>query len=67
MTNQLVQLHYQDHFLDHGFQFGNVREFVSYIASLDLDYIWVFDESTPGAESIATYFPRITFVEEVYK
>jgi hypothetical protein len=67
ITNQLVQLHYRDYLLDRGPQFKDPDEFVRYIRSLELDYIWIFDEKAPGADIIRANFPEITFVEDVYK
>ena len=67
MTNQLVQLHYQDYLLDRGTGFADPGEFVKYIQSLDLDYIWIFDTKAPGAQIIASNFPDKVFVEDIYK
>jgi hypothetical protein len=67
LTNQLVQLHYQDYLLDAGMSFANPDEFVKHVQSLDLDYIVVFDTKAPGAQIIASHFPDRTFVEDIYK
>jgi hypothetical protein len=67
LTNDLVQLHYQDYLLDKGREFKDPNEFVEYIQSLELDYIVVFDEQAPGADIILDCFAEKTFVENSFK
>lgn len=63
-TNQLIQLHYQDYLLDHREPFSSPDEFVAYVRSLDLDYIFIFDPKAPGAEILLNNFPEKTIVQE---
>lgn len=66
LTNQLIQLHYQDYLLDQGPDFTNPADFVAYVRSLDLDYIVIFDPAAPGADSLLEHFSDITIVEDRY-
>lgn len=66
-TNQLIQLHYQDNLLDHGEPFSSPNEFVTYVRSLDLDYICIFDPKAPGAEILLNNFPEKTVIEDQFK
>lgn len=66
MTNQLIQLHYQDYLLDHGPDFTNPADFVAYVRSLDLDYIVIFDPKAPGADILLEHFFDMTIVEDTY-
>lgn len=66
LTNQLIQLHYQDYLLDHGPDFTNPADFVAYVRSLDLDYIVIFDPKAPGAAILLEHFFDMTIVEDKY-
>ncbi len=66
LTNQLIQLHYQDYLLDHGPNFTNPADFVAYVQSLDLDYIVIFDPEAPGADILREHFFHMTIVEDKY-
>jgi hypothetical protein len=66
LTNRLKQLHYQDYFLSYGNEFQDSKEFISYVHSLDLDYICIFDPKAPGADILLKNFPNITFIEDTY-
>jgi hypothetical protein len=61
LTNQLIQIHYRNYLLDKGTEFGDPREFITYVQSLDLDYICIFDDTAPGAEILRANFLEKTF------
>jgi len=67
LTNQLIQIHYRDYLLDKGTEFGNPSELVTYIQSLDLDYICIFDDTAPGAEILHANFPEKTFFADRFE
>jgi hypothetical protein len=67
LSNQLIQLHYQDYLYDKGSEYEDLDEFVMYVQSLKLDYICIFDDQVPGADILRRSFPEKTFVEDVFR
>lgn len=64
LTNQLIQLHYQNHVYNVGPGFSSPEELIKHIQSLNLDYIVIFDDTAPGVQIILSNFPDKTVVNK---
>jgi hypothetical protein len=61
MTNHLVQLNFINNRFDLGQRFRYPEAFVANARSKHLDYIHIFDPSTPGADYLMAAFPGRVF------
>ena len=57
LTNTLIPLHDKNYILDYDQEYERPEDFIAHVASLNLDYIQIFDPDTPGAELLIQAFP----------
>lgn len=56
LTNTLIPLHYRNYRLNYDREPERPEDFIEHVASLDLDYIHIFDPEAPGADLLSQHF-----------
>jgi hypothetical protein len=65
LTNVVIPLHYKNYAYNYWREMSSPQEFITYVASLRLDYIHVFDERYPGVDLLRANFPDKIMPEEM--
>ena len=60
LTNTLIPLHYKNYRLNYDTEYERPEDFIAHVASLNLDYIQIFNPDAPGAELLMLHFPDKT-------
>ncbi len=56
LTNTLIPLHYKNYRLNYDQEAERPEDFITHVASLNLDYIHIFDREAPGADLLIQHF-----------